>query len=327
MKYQHFTIEERESLQYMWWERRSLRSMAKALNRSPSSISRELKRNFPVCRNAYTPRVAHERALAKRKSRGRHDRLKNGRIRQYVITHLKEGWSPEQISGRIKIDLDEKISHEAIYQYIYTKIYTGGIGPRPGCEDLRPYLRRKRKRRLGKGFRAAKRVKMLPGRMIDTRPIIVERRTRIGDWESDTVESCDHKPGINTLVDRKTGFVLITKLNAKTSASTAEAVARRLDGLPAYTITADNGPENQSWKFVETVLNTQWYFANPYHSWERGTNENANGLIREYFPKKTDFTMIPEETLALIEHKLNTRPRKRLNYLTPLEAFSVALAG
>src|SRR3989344_8988959 len=100
MKYQHFSIDERESLQYMWWERRSIRSMAKALNRSPSSVSRELKRNFPACRNAYTPRVAHARALIKRKSRGRHDRLKKEIIRQYVISHLKEGWSPEQISGR-----------------------------------------------------------------------------------------------------------------------------------------------------------------------------------------------------------------------------------
>lgn len=301
--------------------------MARALNRSPSSVSRELKRNFPACRKAYTPRVAHARALLNRKNRGRHDRLKNEAIRQYVITHLKRGWSPEQISGRIKRGIGETISHEAIYQYVYAQIYVGGIGPRPGCEDLRPYLRRKRKRRLGKGFRATKRIRLLPGRSIDTRPDVVAGRTRIGDWESDTVESRDHKPGINTLVDRRTGFVLITKLNAKTSVSTAEAVTKRLHGLPALTITADNGPENQSWKYVENILGAQWYFANPYHSWERGTNENTNGLIREYFPKKTDFTMISEEEIARIEYKLNTRPRKRLNYLTPLEAFSVALAG
>lgn len=301
--------------------------MAKALNRSPSSVSRELKRNFPACRNAYTPRVAHERALAKRKSRGRHDRLKNEAIRTFVIDHLKEGWSPEQISGRIKKHINQKISHEAIYQYVYSQIYTGGIGPRPGCEDLRPYLRRKRKRRLGKGFRATKRVKMLPGKLIETRPVIVDKRLRVGDWESDTVESKDHKPGINTLVDRKTGLVLITKLNTKTSVSTATAITKRLNGLPAHTITSDNGSENQNWKLVEETTKADWYFANPYHSWERGTNENTNGLIREYFPKKTDFTMISEEELALVEYKLNTRPRKRLNYLTPLEAFSVALAG
>jgi len=327
MKYQHFSVEERESLQYMWWDRKSIRSIAKALNRSPSSVSRELKRNFPPEHKVYTSRLANERALVKRKSRGRHDRLKNESVRAYVITHLKGGWSPEQISGRIKREIGETISHEAIYQYVYAQIYAGGIGPRLGCEDLRSYLRRKRKRRLGKGFRATKRVKMLPGRLIDERPAIVSKRVRIGDWETDTVESCDHKPGINTLVDRKTGLVLITKLDAKTSISTAGVITKRLDRLPAHTVTADNGPENQGWKSVETATGALWYFANPYHSWERGTNENTNGLIREYFPKKTDFTTIPEEEITEIEYKLNTRPRKRLNYLTPLEALSVALAG
>lgn len=301
--------------------------MAKVLNRSPSSVSRELKRNFPPEHQVYTSRLAHERAIRKRKSRGRHDRLKNEVVRTYVLIHLKAGWSPEQISGRIKIDLKESISHEAIYQYIYARVRSDNYLRLGFQEDLRPYLRRKRKRRLGKGFRATKRVRMLPGRLIDTRPSIVDKRTRLGDWESDTVESRDHKPGINTLVDRKTGLVLITKLNAKTSVATAEAVTKRLDGLPVHTITTDNGPENQGWKFVETVTGAQWYFANPYHSWERGTNENTNGLIREDFPKRTDFTTISEEEIAIVEHKLNTRPRKRLNYLTPLEAFSVALAG
>lgn len=327
MKYHHFSIEERESLQYMWWERKSVRTMAKALNRSPSSVSRELKRNFPPEHRVYTSRLAHDRALKKRKSRGRHDRLKNESIRTYVETHLKEGWSPEQISGRIKIDLNEKISHEAIYQYIYSRVRSDNYLRVGFQEDLRIYLRRKRKRRVGKGFRAAKHIKMMPGRLIDERPGIVDKRARIGDWESDTVESKDHKPGINTLVDRKTGLLLITKLNTRKSISTSTAVTKRLESLPAYTITTDNGPENQNWQFVESAIGALWYFANPYHSWERGTNENTNGLIREYFPKKTDFTMISEEQLALVEYKLNTRPRKRLNHLNPLEAFSVALAG
>src|SRR3990167_1595581 len=279
MKYQHFSIEEREQIQLMWWERKSIRSIAKAVKRSPSSVSRELKKNFPG-HQVYTPRLAHERALIKRKSRGRHDRLKNEAIREYVAEHLKEGWSPEQISGRIKKAINQKISHEAIYQYIYAQFYRGGNGwlkPK-ATEDLRIYLRRKRKVRLGKGFRATKRVRMLPGKLIDTRPAIVETRARI--------------------VDRKTGYVLITKLNTKTSISTANAVTRRLNGLPVHTITSDNGAENQNWKYVESEIKAQWYFANPYHSWERGTNENTNGLIREYFPKKTDFTMISKEELA-----------------------------
>src|SRR3989344_427603 len=330
MKYRHFSIEERETLQLLWWERKSLRSIAKALNRSPSSVSRELKRNFPAEYQTYTPRLAQERALKKRKSRGRHDRLKNETIRAYVITHLKQGWSPEQISGRIKCDLKERISHEAIYQFIYARVCSGGLLRANASEDLRPYLRRRRKRRLGKGFRATKRQRMLPGKLIDTRPSIVEQRVRIGDWEGDTVESKDHKPGINTLVDRKTGYLLMTKLAAKNSRATLEVMKSRLAVLPPkakLTVTLDNGPENSNWQGVEAETGLKCFYANPYHSWERGTNENTNGLIREYFPKKTDFTTIPEELITAVEYKLNTRPRKRLNYLTPLEAFSVALEG
>lgn len=327
MKYQHFSINERELIQYGLWDGKSIRSIAKTLNRSPSSISREINRNIPLNQRRYPPYAANERALQKRKSRGRHVRLKNEAIRTYVISHLKQGWSPEQISGRIKKATGERICHEAIYQFVYARVRNNGIIRANMEEDLRPYLRRKRKRRLGKGFRATKRVRLLPGKLINTRPAIVETRKRIGDWESDTVESRDHRPGINTLVDRKTGLVLITKLNAKTSLSTAEAIAKRLAKLPVHTVTSDNGAENQNWKYIEETTKAQWYFANPYHSWERGTNENTNGLIREYFPKKTDFTTIPEELIAAVEYKLNTRPRKRLNYLTPLEAFSVALAG
>ena len=332
MKYQHFSIEERESLQYMWWERKSIRSIAKALNRSPSSVSRELKRNFPPEREVYTSRLAQERALNKRRSRGRHDRLKNAAVRQYVITRLKEGWSPEQIAGRIKLDLNQRISHEAIYQYIYAQVYRNGYGAlKPGQEDLRIYLRRKRKRRAAKGFRKSQKISARFGiPTISDRPIVVDTRKRLGDWEGDTVVSKDHRPGLNTLVERKTGYLLMTKLTANHSQATINAMESRLAVLPMeakHTVTLDNGPENRDWQGIEAETGLKCFYANPYHSWERGTNENANGLVREYFPKKTDFSTIPEELIAAIEYKLNTRPRKRLNYLTPLEAFSVALEG
>ena len=122
MRYKHFSIEEREALQLMWWERRSVRKIASVLGRSPSSISRELRRNFPEERKVYVPRLAHKRALKKRKSRGRTERLKSEEIRSYVVTHLKHRWSPEQIAGRVKTDLNQNISHEAIYQFIYAQI-------------------------------------------------------------------------------------------------------------------------------------------------------------------------------------------------------------
>lgn len=329
MQYKHLLVEERESIERMIWEGRSIRYMAEVINRSPASVSREIKRNNPVVPKLYTPRTAHERALKRRKSRGRKDRLKNQRIRTYVTTHLKLGWSPEQIAGCIAKDIREKISHEAIYQYVYAQVYRDGWGPlRPGNEDLRPYLRHKRRRRQKKGMRRSQRVFKPRGRSIDERPREVHERLRIGDWESDTVESKDHRPGVNTLLERKTGLFLITKVYDKTGVATTTAITRRMCSVPAHakrTVTFDNGPENSSWQLLEKQTGVTTYFAHPYHSWERGANENANGLLREYFPKGTDFGTIPDEEIARVEHILNTRPRKRLGWKTPLQAFSVAL--
>jgi IS30 family transposase len=331
MKYKHFSIEERETIQRRLWEGRSIRAIAKELARPHSSVVRELRRNYPLERKVYTPRVAHERALLKRKSRGRTVRLKSERIRQYVVSNLKRRWSPEQIAFRIRDDLGEKVSHEAIYQFIYAQVHRNGWGElRLGHEDLRAYLRRRRKRRQPKGARRYQRVLKPQGISIDTRPKIVERRSRIGDWESDTVESCSHKPGINTLVERKTGLVFITKLEDKTGAATTQAIQNRLHDVPEkakLTITFDNGSENRDWQPIEQLTGARCYFAHPYHSWERGTNENTNGLIRDYFPKKTDFTTIPDEEIAYVESELNSRPRKRLGWRTPLEAISGALEG
>ena len=329
MQYKHFTIEEREVIQRGLWERRSIRSIALKLRRSPASVSREIQRNLPPERFLYTPRLAHEKALKNRKIRGREERLKNTSVRSYVISHLKRRWSPEQIAARIHTDLGESISHEAVYQYVYAQIHRDGWGYlKPGHEDLRPCLRRRRKRRMKKGSRRCQRIFKLKGASIDQRPSVVQERGRIGDWEGDTVESRDQKPGINTLVERATGVVLITKLSAKTSEATARVVATRMSVLPSQarkTLTLDNGPENQGWQIIESQTGLKCYYANPYHSWERGTNENTNGLIRDYYPKKTDFTTIPEEDISFVEKELNTRPRKRLGYLTPLEAMSVAL--
>lgn len=329
MKYQHLTIEERELIQLRLWEKKSLRAIARELDRPPSTISREINCNLPAIKYRYTPRLAHERALLKRRSRGRQDRLKNERVRDYVIKHLKRRWSPEQIASTIETVINETISHEAIYQYVYAQVHRGGYGwIKPGCQDLRPYLRRKRKRRFRQGARRGQRCFKPKGTSINDRPKEVDQRARIGDWESDTVESIGHKPGINTLVERKSGLVLITKLADRTSEATLAAIADRLSPLPQpvrQTITYDNGAENSKWQETEERLAVKTFFANPYHSWERGTNENANGLIRDYFPKKTDFNVVSDEEIKYVEKELNNRPRKRLNWKTPLEIFSVAL--
>jgi len=330
MKYKHFTIEEREKIQELLWRKTSMRDIAKILGRSPASISRELKRNKPPERDRYAPRKAHLRALGHRKLRGREGRLKNDRVRKYVVAHLRRRWSPEQISGRIKTDLGEHISHEAIYQFIYDRVQKGSNLAKPDAEDLRPYLRRRRRIRTPHGARKCQRISRPKGRSIDDRPEVVLLRKRVGDWEGDSVESKDHKPGVNTLVERKVGLVFITKLRDKTAKATVDAMAERFRCVPRRlkrTVTLDNGFENSDWQAIEKRCFIDCFSAHPYSSWERPTNENTNGLIRDFFPKKTDFDTISDDEIRFVENELNSRPRKRLGWKTPLEAWSVALQG
>lgn len=328
--YKQLTIEEREIIQQGLWASKSLQNIAKELGRNAGTISREIERNRPPERRLYTPRLANERALKKRKSRGRQDRLKNNVIRDYVVKELKQRTSPEQIAGRVSIDLPgQSISHEAIYQFIYNQIYRDGWGLlKPGCQDLRRCLRRRKKRRTHKGMRRCARVFKAPGISIDLRPKTVEQKVRVGDWESDSVESCGHKPGINTFEERKTGLVFITHLKDKTSEATLSVIESRVKYIPKelkQTATFDNGSENQRWQELEARTGLKCFFAHPYHFWERGSNENTNGLIRDFFPKKTDFTTISGQELQAVEDNLNNRPRKRLGWLTPLEVFAKEL--
>lgn len=330
MKYKHFTIEEREKLQKLYWERKSIRYVASVLERSPSSVSRELRRNFPL-QHRYTPRLAHERALEKRKYRGRKLRLKNRTIRRYLVEKLKEGYSPEQVAGRLPTDHPgESISHEAIYQYIYNQVNRNGHGyMKIGYRDLRPYLKRRHKRRTKKGMRRSLTVLKHRGNSIEQRPKEVDQRKKVGHWEGDSMVSRKNKVGLNTLVERKTGLVFISKINDHTSKETSEVVVERLKNIPLAfrkTLTVDNGTENFGYEKIENELQISCYFAHPYCSGERGTNENTNGLIRWYFPKRTDFATVTNEDITRIEYLLNTRPRKRLGWKTPLEAFNEGVA-
>ncbi|MFZ2500444.1 MAG: IS30 family transposase [Minisyncoccia bacterium] len=327
MTYQHLSVEDREEIQKGLWKSESIRSIAERLGRSAASISREIRKNQTPIKEQYSPRLADAHAEAKRKSRGRKDRLKNETVRQYVIQKLKIGWSPEQISGTIEIEKGECISHEAIYQYIYAQVHRGGNGwVKPGKEDLRLYLARRHKKRAKKGMRKGERIFKLNGPSIDGRPRAADLRSRIGDWEGDSIESKDHAPGLNSLVDRKSGLLLLSKLRAKSAEATREVVSKRLADLPSYTLTVDNGPENRTWEETERSAGVKVYFAHPYHSWERGTNENTNGLVRRYFPKGTDFREVSEDEIARVEYALNTRPRKRLGYRSPLEVFNQSVA-
>lgn len=330
MKYKHLSIEEREKIQEYIWQKKSIRSIAKILGRSTSSITREIKKNR-ASNNMYAPRLANERALKKRQYRGRTLRLKSIFIRRYVIDRLKEGYSPEQIAGRLKIEYpNESISYEAIYQYIYSQAYRQGWGQmKRSYHDLRPYLKRRHKRRTAKGMRRCQRIFKPKGISIEERPKEIEKRKTLGHWEGDSVVSRKSKFGLNTLVERKTGLVFITRIKNGTAIETSNAVVKRLREIPEdfrRTLTLDNGVENFGYKEIEDKLQVSCYFAHPYSSWERGTNENTNGLIRHYFPKGTDFALIGEEAIQAVEWALNNRPRKRLGWRTPLEVFNQSVA-
>lgn len=323
--YKQLTQSEREDIANLLSEGYSLGNIAKALGRNKSTISRELARNSAPQHQRYTPCRAHARACDRKTTANTHERLKNDFIRQYVKDGLERGWSPEQISGRIRIDHPGySINHEAIYQYIYH--------PRnPHRLEMINLLRRAQKKRRTKGIGRKERKTKIPNRIpIDARPKSVENRRRYGHWEGDSLISRKSKAALNTLAERKSRLALITKLPRKGAAETNKAIISRLKKLPAngrQTLTLDNGTENAKHEQLSTRLGIKCFFAHPYSSWERGTNENINGLIRWYLPKGTDFSKITPEQIARIEYLLNSRPRKCLGYKTPLEvaASSVAL--
>lgn len=331
-KYKQLSIEDREAIQSGLWAKRSIRDISREMGRSPSTISREIKRNVLGLKPKYIPRLAQERAKERVFNRGRRERLKSEEIRNYVLKMLKAHYSPEQIAGRINIDIPgTKISYEAIYKYIYAQYHRNGYGRCTG-EDLRIYLKRHHKTRHPKYIPyRQQRLKIVGAISISERPQEIELRENMGHWEGDSVVSRQSKYRLNTLVERKSGLLFVTKVNNGTAIETSRAVIERLKVLPRkkrQTLTLDNGSENAGHKIITKNLGTKCYFARPYHSWERGTNENTNGLIRYYFPKKTDFAKISEEEIKRVETILNNRPRKRLNWLTPLEVFtgqSVAL--
>lgn len=325
-QYKQLSIEEREKLQLMLWQKQSVRSIAKELDRSPSSISREINKNRRSDgKRLYIPRAAHERAISKRSSRGERILVKNSRLRDYLIKHLKLGWSPEQIAAKAEENTGTKISHEAIYQYIYAQIHRNGYGLlRPGCEDLRHYLPRRKKRRVRKGLRASYRIEKGPLPSIDNRPQEVERREKIGHWEDDLIVSKASKQALKTVNERVSGLVFIEKVNNKTISESNRSVTKRLEIIPPKyrkTLTRDRGSENLGHIELEQKLGITIYFAHAYHSWERGSNENLNGLIRRYLPKGTDFRDVSNRQIKHIEYLINSRPRKRLGWKTPYEVF------
>ncbi len=303
MNYTHLTREERYQIYALKIAGQTQSQIAAVLERSASTISRELSRNSG--RRGYRPKQAH------RLSTERHAinaRRVDEATWQFAQERLQEQWSPEQISGHALI------SPEAVYQRVYADKLAGG--------SLWKHLRcqKKRKKRYGK---IERRGNLTNRTSIDDRPAIVDERERIGDWEADTIIGKNHKQAIVSIVERRSGFTLIRKVERKTAQAVRIAMIKLLRPYQrkVHTITSDNGKEFAEHEIVAEQLQADFYFAHPYASWERGTNENTNGLIRQYFPKDRDFTTITQKEIDMAMERLNTRPRKRLGYQTPSQVF------
>ena len=283
-----------------------------------STISRELRRNRG--KKGYRPYQAAELAYDRRCEAYR-SRI-SWQTWQQVERLLRQQWSPEQISGRLKLEQQPGVSHESIYLYIYAEKRRGGT--------LHQHLRSQKKQR--KRYSGYIRRGQIPNRTsIDKRPQIVASKGRFGDWEADTIIGARHQRGILSAVERKSKLTRLRRLQTKAAAEMKDASITLLGPLAAqvHTITVDNGKEFCEHEQIAAGLQARIYFAHPYASWERGLNENTNGLVRQYFPKKYDFARITDSELQRVEDLLNNRPRKTLGYRTPNEVFfkqrSVAL--
>jgi len=325
------TLRDRIDIEQKYMYGVSITNIARYINRNKSTISREVKGKDRTGKNKYRADIAHAKALERISQRGNVAILnKNKKLNDYVVDKIKLGWSPEQISGRLKKDYKNdksmRISYEAIYQFVYAQIYRGGNGKvKKGCEDLRPFLPRRHTRRAKKGFRKAQKIERnekLPS--IEQRPKIVDKRSRIGDWEDDLLVSRASNACIKSINERKSGVVFFGKTKDKTSVAGDSVLVKKLSVIPQEyrkTLTRDRGTENRAWEYVEKALGVEVFLAHAYCSWERGSNENCNGLLRRYFPKGTDWGKISDEEITRAEYLINTRPRKRLGWKTPAEVF------
>lgn len=324
--FNQFDLNDRIKIEIRYRDGWSLRKIAEYLGngRTAGSVCREIGGKPRKGTGKYQAHIAHEKSLDTRTGK-KQFRLKNETIRAYVAEKLKLGWSPEQISLRLPIEHQkETISYEAIYQYIYAQLYRDGNGAvKEGCEDLRKYLARRHKRRQKKGFRKARKLERM-GRLpsIEDRPKEAEGRKEIGHFEDDTMVSKQSLVRLKSVNERASGVVFLGKMSEGTSEESTRVVCERLSAIPSSfrkTLTRDRGTENMGWTDIERFLSVSVYFAHSYCSHERGSNENLNGLVRRFLPKKTDFAKVSDEEIRRIEYLLNTRPRKRFGGKTPLE--------
>ena len=324
MSYSHLSVEERLCIVKMRYENHSIRRIANFLSRSPSSISREIKRNTINRLYWYdsAQHLANQRKTYARTQR----RQSHAPLYDVVIKNLIEGLSPDVIAGRLKREyssLKMRVSHETIYQWILTDAKFGGM--------LYRLLHRHHKKRHRQG--RSKRRRGFEGRVaIGERPKVVEDKVRFGDWESDTMEGGRSLGGLATHVETKSCFLVVGKLIDKRSSTFMDASIKAfklIDRRLIKTFTTDNGSEFAKFKRLGKATKSRIYFAEPYSPWQRGLNENTNGLLRRYFPKGCNFHEIDDNLIERVVNKLNHIPRKSLKYRTPYEVLfktrSVAL--
>ena len=312
MHYKQLTEQERYQIYIMKKAGHPQNAMAKLLKRAPSTISRELQRNAGL--RGYRPAQAQHQALCRRHEGHKACKVTDA-VQEWITMLLRQELSPQQVVDYLRRHKHVSLHHETVYRLIYADQATGGNLYRHLRIVSKPYRRRHaRHERRGK----------IPGRVgIEQRPVVVERRQRIGDWEGDTVLGHRRQSALLTLVERKTLYTVIARLTGKRADLLAVAAIQRMKPLQAKvrTITFDNGLEFAHHATIARQLKANIYFAHPYASWERGSNENTNGLIRQYFPKGTDFNKVSDEALNRVMERLNNRPRKSRGCKSPNELF------
>ncbi|MPV87012.1 IS30 family transposase [Ostreibacterium oceani] len=308
--YTHLTDYERYHIFILRKSKISLSEIARKLGRDKSTISREIQRN--TGKRGYRPKQANHLAQG-RKRKGNQQITDFGFA--YISYLIENDWSPEQIHGRLKlmgwIDVP---SIERIYLFIYADKANGG--------KLYQHLRCQKQRRKRYGSGQQRRGQIVDRRDIDERPAVVDKRSRFGDFEGDTIVGKQHKGALLTLVERKTRLCIIRPHQNRRASTIASSSIEALRPFKARTVTYDNGKEFANHKDIANALHIDVYFAKPYASWQRGSNENMNGLIRQYLPKSQRLDTVTLEQTQFIEHRLNNRPRKVLDYQTPLEVLS-----
>lgn len=312
MRYKHLSLEERHYIELERKAGHSMSKIAKSLKRSQSTLSRELSRNSG--QRGYRHQQANDFALARQEGKAKHIKLTE-KLKRLINDYIEIDWSPEQIVSLLKQADVVELHHETVYQYILADKQAGG--------QLYRHLRHQNKT-YRKRYGAAHNRHGIPNRVdIDERPCEANNRERVGDWEGDTIIGRNHKGAIVTLDDRKTKLRLAAPLQGKTAQTVTDAIQLLLQPIKKHvkTLTFDNGKEFTQHKNIAEFLGCDVFFAKPYHSWERGQNENANGLLRQYFPKAMELIDIPLSTVFDAVDSLNSRPRKCLGFKTPYQVF------